>query len=194
MPPTPSSARRRSVRIVAAAATRDVRDDDDDVKVNKMKVHHNANDATNASVVAAEYGREGRREHVWVARPDDGGAISRVRETSGLVSSLGRVVTPRPGVTRLVERTTKGVVNWCLLPCALGGHSGCHSIGYVDHNGWHQLVSSAQPYPSGARRARPAPRSFLTDSRRASATTTSRFRSGTPHKGWWGVRVVDNTS
>ena len=96
MPPTPSPARRRSVRIVAATATRDVRDDDDDVKVNKMKVHR-----TNASVVAAEYGREGRREHVWVARPDDGGAISRVRETSGLVSSLGRVVTPLPGVVSI---------------------------------------------------------------------------------------------
>lgn len=118
MPPraaTPSSARRRSARVLAAAATATHDDDDDDgnpkgihsdddVKAGRGRGRGRASAADTQDpddrarrrvVVAAEYGREGRREHVWaIASPNRGEAaseISRVGEKSGFASCLGRV-------------------------------------------------------------------------------------------------------
>ena len=61
-------------------------------------------DGTARVIVAVEYGREGRREHLWVGNPNPrilGGVppastttaadIARVKKTSGLISSVGNV-------------------------------------------------------------------------------------------------------
>ena len=97
-PTTPSSARRRSARIVAAS-----RSDQNEVDNAKNARVHDERDGTQEDastdrfVVAAEYGREGRRAHVWVAgrgRATAAGQeteISRVRESKGFVSFLSGI-------------------------------------------------------------------------------------------------------